>query len=110
MLIAEVNHEHCDIIRLSKSTMGGQRAHRGQAQLQHPELHDPIHALLQKGFRVGRMIVTTLQGLSGAGYPRSFQPRHGGQHHPLHRRRGGEIGERTQKGSRQGDEGQDRAG
>jgi aspartate-semialdehyde dehydrogenase len=29
----------------------------------------PIHALIQKGHRVAKMIVTTLQGLSGAGYP-----------------------------------------
>jgi len=70
MLIAEVNHEHCDIIPAQQKHYGwtkGLIVVKPNCSIQSYMI--PIHALLQKGFRVERMIVTTLQGLSGAGYP-----------------------------------------
>jgi aspartate-semialdehyde dehydrogenase len=70
MLIAEVNHEHCDVIPAQQKHYGwtkGLIVVKPNCSIQSYMI--PIHALLQKGFRVGRMIVTTLQGLSGAGYP-----------------------------------------
>ncbi len=46
----------------------GERPAGSQTQLQHPELHDPGLCLL-KAVKIDKMILTTLQALSGAGYP-----------------------------------------
>jgi aspartate-semialdehyde dehydrogenase len=70
ILIPEINYEHCDIIPAQQKHYGwsnGLIVVKPNCSIQSYMI--PIHALLQKGFRVGRMIVTTLQGLSGAGYP-----------------------------------------
>lgn len=70
MLIPEVNHEHCDIIPAQQKHYGwnkGLIVVKPNCSIQSYMI--PIHALLQKGYRVDKMIVTTLQGLSGAGYP-----------------------------------------
>ena len=70
ILIPEVNHEHCDIIPAQQKHYGwtkGLIMVKPNCSVQSYMI--PIHALMQKGFRIGRMIVTTLQGLSGAGYP-----------------------------------------
>jgi aspartate-semialdehyde dehydrogenase len=70
MLIPEINYEHCDIIPAQQKHYGwnnGLIVVKPNCSIQSYMI--PIHALLQMGYRVDRMIVTTLQGLSGAGYP-----------------------------------------
>ena len=70
ILIPEINHEHCDIISSQRKHYGwskGLIVVKPNCSIQSYML--PIHALMERGFRVARMIVTTLQGLSGAGYP-----------------------------------------
>jgi aspartate-semialdehyde dehydrogenase len=70
ILIPEINSDHCDIIPAQQKHYGwskGLIVVKPNCSIQSYMI--PIHALLQRGFRVGRMIVTTLQGLSGAGYP-----------------------------------------
>jgi aspartate-semialdehyde dehydrogenase len=70
ILIPEINHDHCDIIPVQRRQYGWRRGLiivKPNCSIQSYMI--PIHALMQQGYRVGRMIVTTLQGLSGAGYP-----------------------------------------
>jgi aspartate-semialdehyde dehydrogenase len=70
ILIPEINHDHCDIIPVQQRHYGWDRGLivvKPNCSIQSYMI--PIHALMQQGYRVGRMIVTTLQGLSGAGYP-----------------------------------------
>jgi aspartate-semialdehyde dehydrogenase len=70
ILIPEVNPGHCDIIPLQREHYGwskGLIVVKPNCSIQSYMI--PIHALMERGYRVGRMIVTTLQGLSGAGYP-----------------------------------------
>jgi aspartate-semialdehyde dehydrogenase len=70
ILIPEINSDHCEIIRAQRKHYGwskGLIVVKPNCSIQSYMI--PIHALLQKGYRVARMIVTTLQGLSGAGYP-----------------------------------------
>jgi aspartate-semialdehyde dehydrogenase len=70
ILIPEINHEHCDIILAQQKHYGwskGLIVVKPNCSIQSYMI--PIHALVQKGYKVARMIVTTLQGLSGAGYP-----------------------------------------
>ena len=70
ILIPEINHDHCDIISAQRRHYGwakGLIVVKPNCSIQSYMI--PIHALMQRGYRVGRMIVTTLQGLSGAGYP-----------------------------------------
>jgi aspartate-semialdehyde dehydrogenase len=70
ILIPEINHDHCDIIPVQQRHYGWNRGLivvKPNCSIQSYMI--PIHALMQHGYRVGRMIVTTLQGLSGAGYP-----------------------------------------
>jgi len=70
MLIPEINHEHCDLILAQQKHYGwskGLIVVKPNCSIQSYMI--PIHALIKKGYRVARMIVTTLQGLSGAGYP-----------------------------------------
>jgi aspartate-semialdehyde dehydrogenase len=70
ILIPEINYDHCDIIPAQQNHYGwskGLIVVKPNCSIQSYMI--PIHALMQKGYRVARMIVTTLQGLSGAGYP-----------------------------------------
>jgi aspartate-semialdehyde dehydrogenase len=70
ILIPEVNYDHCDLIPAQQKHYGwskGLIVVKPNCSIQSYML--PIHALMQKGHRVAKMIVTTLQGLSGAGYP-----------------------------------------
>jgi aspartate-semialdehyde dehydrogenase len=70
MLIPEINCEHCDIIPAQQKHYGwskGLIVVKPNCSIQSYMI--PIHALMKKGYRPARMIVTTLQGLSGAGYP-----------------------------------------
>jgi aspartate-semialdehyde dehydrogenase len=70
VLIAEVNHHHTDIIPLQRKARGWDRgfiAVKPNCSIQ--SYMTPVYALIKAGFPVERIIVSTLQALSGAGYP-----------------------------------------
>ncbi|MBQ3824697.1 MAG: aspartate-semialdehyde dehydrogenase [Spirochaetaceae bacterium] len=70
MLIPEINAGHLDIIEKQKAHHGWSKgfiAVKPNCSLQTYMM--PLHALIQAGYPVKRMIVTTLQAVSGAGYP-----------------------------------------
>ena len=70
ILIPEINPDHCDIIPAQRKHYGwskGLIVVKPNCSIQSYMI--PVHALMQGGYRIGKMIVTTLQGLSGAGYP-----------------------------------------
>ena len=70
MLIPEINSEHTDIIAAQKKRHGWNKgfiAVKPNCSLQ--SYMAPIFALIKAGYPVKRMIVTTLQAVSGAGYP-----------------------------------------
>lgn len=70
MLIAEVNPSHCDIIPLQQKKRGWDKgfiAVKPNCSIQ--SYMTPLWALLQAGYEVKRMIITTMQAVSGAGYP-----------------------------------------
>lgn len=70
MLIPEINPHHTDIIAAQKKHHGWDKgfvAVKPNCSLQSYMM--PIFALQQAGYPVKRMIVTTLQATSGAGYP-----------------------------------------
>jgi len=70
VLIAEVNPEHADIIPLQKKARGWDRgfiAVKPNCSIQ--SYMKPLHALAQAGYPAQRIIVTTMQAVSGAGYP-----------------------------------------
>jgi aspartate-semialdehyde dehydrogenase len=70
VLIAEINPEHTDIIPMQKKARGWDRgfiAVKPNCSIQ--SFMAPIHALAQAGFSAQRAIVTTMQAVSGAGYP-----------------------------------------
>ncbi|MDR2596453.1 MAG: aspartate-semialdehyde dehydrogenase [Treponema sp.] len=70
VLIAEVNPDHADIIPVQKKARGWDRgfiAVKPNCSIQ--SYMAPIHALTKAGYAAQRIIVTTLQAVSGAGYP-----------------------------------------
>jgi aspartate-semialdehyde dehydrogenase len=70
MLIPEVNYDHIDIIPTQRKNYGwdkGLLAVKPNCSVQ--SYVTPIHALREQGYQVDKMIVTTLQAISGAGYP-----------------------------------------
>jgi aspartate-semialdehyde dehydrogenase len=70
MLIAEVNPQHADIIPLQRKNRGWDRgfiAVKPNCSIQ--SYMTPLYALIKAGYGVGRIFVTTLQAVSGAGYP-----------------------------------------
>jgi aspartate-semialdehyde dehydrogenase len=70
MMIPEINHEHLNIIPEQQKKRGwgkGLLAVKPNCSIQSYML--PVYALIKAGYPVKRMIVTTLQALSGAGYP-----------------------------------------
>jgi aspartate-semialdehyde dehydrogenase len=70
VLIAEVNPQHADIIPAQQKARGWNRgfiAVKPNCSIQ--SYMAPVHALLKAGFPVERAIVTTMQAVSGAGYP-----------------------------------------
>ncbi len=70
MLIPEINSSHLDIIAKQKAHHGWDKgfvAVKPNCSLQTYMM--PLYALIQAGYPVKRMIVTTLQAVSGAGYP-----------------------------------------
>ena len=70
MLIAEVNPGHADIIAAQKQNRGwsdGFIAVKPNCSIQ--SYMTPIWALLEAGYEIRRMVVNTMQAVSGAGYP-----------------------------------------
>ncbi|MCX7949383.1 MAG: aspartate-semialdehyde dehydrogenase [Treponemataceae bacterium] len=70
MLIAEVNPDHADIIPLQQKNRGWSKgfiAVKPNCSIQ--SYMTPLWALMQAGYEVRRLFVTTLQAVSGAGYP-----------------------------------------
>jgi aspartate-semialdehyde dehydrogenase len=70
VLIAEVNPRHIDIIPAQQKARGWDRgfiAVKPNCSIQ--SYMTPIHALAEVGYPVERVIVTTMQAVSGAGYP-----------------------------------------
>ena len=70
MLIPEINPHHTDIIPIQQKRRGWDKgfiAVKPNCSLQSYMI--PVHALRQAGYPVRQMIVTTMQAVSGAGYP-----------------------------------------
>jgi aspartate-semialdehyde dehydrogenase len=70
MLIAEVNPDHADIIPAQKKNRGWDKgfiAVKPNCSIQ--SYMTPLWALIRSGYGVERIIVSTLQAVSGAGYP-----------------------------------------
>jgi aspartate-semialdehyde dehydrogenase len=70
VLIGEVNHQHTDIIPIQQKARGwtkGFIAVKPNCSIQSYMI--PLHALALAGYAAQRIIVTTLQAVSGAGYP-----------------------------------------
>ncbi|MCR5289485.1 MAG: aspartate-semialdehyde dehydrogenase [Treponema sp.] len=70
MLIPEINYKHLDVIAEQQKHHGWEKgfvAVKPNCSLQTYMI--PLYALQQAGYPVKRMIVTTLQAVSGAGYP-----------------------------------------
>lgn len=70
MLIAEVNPHHADIIPIQQKKRGWDKGFivvKPNCSIQ--SYMTPLFALHQKGYEIKRMIVSTMQAVSGAGYP-----------------------------------------
>jgi len=70
VLISEVNHHHTDIIPIQRKARGWDKGFivvKPNCSIQ--SYTTPIYALMQKGYEIRRLIVSTLQAVSGAGYP-----------------------------------------
>lgn len=70
MLIPEVNPEHVDIIPLQRKNRAWDKgfiAVKPNCSLQ--SYMTPVYALMKAGYPVDSMIISTLQAVSGAGYP-----------------------------------------
>jgi aspartate-semialdehyde dehydrogenase len=70
MIIPEVNHEHIKVIPIQQKSRNLSRGFvvvKPNCSIQ--SFVTPIYALEQSGYKVDRLIITTLQAVSGAGYP-----------------------------------------
>jgi aspartate-semialdehyde dehydrogenase len=70
MLITEVNPHHIDVIPAQRAAHGWKKGFvvvKPNCSIQSYMI--PLHALKEAGFRVSRMILATMQAVSGAGYP-----------------------------------------
>jgi aspartate-semialdehyde dehydrogenase len=70
VLIGEVNPHHADIIPVQQKNRGWERgfiAVKPNCSVQSYMI--PLHALVQAGYLIKKLIVTTMQAVSGAGYP-----------------------------------------
>ncbi|MCL2130564.1 MAG: aspartate-semialdehyde dehydrogenase [Treponema sp.] len=70
VLVAEVNHHHMDIIPVQRKARGWDKgfiAVKPNCSIQ--SYTTPLYALIKAGYEVRRLIVSTLQAVSGAGYP-----------------------------------------
>ena len=70
MIIPEINYDHLDVIPIQQKNRNMSRGFvtvKPNCSIQ--SYMAPIFALEKKGYKVAKMIVTTLQAVSGAGYP-----------------------------------------
>jgi aspartate-semialdehyde dehydrogenase len=70
MLIPEINAAHIDIIPAQRKARGWDKGFivvKPNCSIQSYML--PVHALIAKGYEVKTLFITTLQAVSGAGYP-----------------------------------------
>jgi len=70
VMIAEINPHHLDIIPLQQKANGWKKGFivvKPNCSLQ--SYLTPIHALITAGYDVEKLIITTMQAVSGAGYP-----------------------------------------
>jgi aspartate-semialdehyde dehydrogenase len=70
VMIPEINSDHLDIIPLQQKKHGWSKGFivvKPNCSIQSYMI--PLYALMKAGYRIDKMIVTTLQALSGAGYP-----------------------------------------
>jgi len=70
VMIPEINPEHLDIIPLQQKQHGWKKGFlvvKPNCSIQSYMI--PLYALMKEGYVIDKMIVTTLQALSGAGYP-----------------------------------------
>ena len=70
VLITEINPHHTDVIPIQQNNNGWRRGFivvKPNCSVQSYMM--PVHALMAQGYDIKSMIVTTLQGLSGGGYP-----------------------------------------
>jgi aspartate-semialdehyde dehydrogenase len=70
MLIAEVNPHHADIIEAQRKARRWDRgfiAVKPNCSIQ--SYMTPLYALIKAGYEISRIVVSTLQAVSGAGYP-----------------------------------------
>jgi len=70
MIIPEINPDHLDIIASQREKRGwdsGLIAVKSNCSIQ--SYMAPLYALLKAGYGIRKMILTTLQAVSGAGYP-----------------------------------------
>lgn len=70
VMVPEINPQHLEIIPLQQKQRGWNKGFlvvKPNCSIQSYML--PIYALIQAGYPIDKMIVTTLQALSGAGYP-----------------------------------------
>jgi len=70
MIVPEINHSHLSIISTQKNTRGWKKGFivvKPNCSLQ--SYLAPLYALEQKGYKISRVILTTMQAVSGAGYP-----------------------------------------
>lgn len=70
MIIPEINHEHLKVLSIQQKLRGFTKGFvvvKPNCSIQ--SYMTPLYALEQKGFSVEKVIVTTLQAVSGAGYP-----------------------------------------
>jgi aspartate-semialdehyde dehydrogenase len=70
VMVPEINHSHLDIIPLQRKRRGwkdGLLVVKPNCSIQSYML--PIYALIKAGYPIDKMILATLQAVSGAGYP-----------------------------------------
>jgi aspartate-semialdehyde dehydrogenase len=70
MLVPEINHKHLEIIPLQKKSRGFNKGFilvKPNCSLQ--SYLTPLYALEQKGYKISKVILSTMQAVSGAGYP-----------------------------------------
>lgn len=70
MIIPEINHEHINILPIQQKSNGFTNSFivvKPNCSLQ--SYLTPIYALENAGYKVSKLIITTLQAVSGAGYP-----------------------------------------
>ncbi len=70
MIIGEINHEHANIIPIQQKNRGFTKGFvvvKPNCSLQ--SYLTPIYALEEAGFKISKLVITTLQAVSGAGYP-----------------------------------------